>query len=169
MQAIASIVANVEREFLGGEVESEVEAENEGSGEASTSGVAAQQIEEEEKEAKEDEDKEEEEQAEKGPVNGQDQAIIAEEKALSMASVPVDRHERLLSLVWVPVTLCLILYVNFFHWRANMDLDNPDAYEVVVRFFMQPNMAMHFMAAIGAYTLVSLFSKPTVLRLFPVF
>ena len=76
------------------------------------------------------------------------------------ATYALDHHDRLLATVFTPVVLCLLLYLNFFHWRANVDSSKPDAYEVLVRFWMQPNMALHVLLAIGMSSLMQLLAPP---------
>lgn len=54
------------------------------------------------------------------------------------------------------LVFCLMTsaYMSFFAWRANLDISNPLFKGVVERFWMQTDMGVAFMAAIGYHTAV---------------
>lgn len=44
---------------------------------------------------------------------------------------------------------CLVFYMVFFNWRANLDLSNPLLAGVQERFWMQPNLLFAMAAGVG--------------------
>eukprot|EP00041_Stephanoeca_diplocostata_P028814 m.833253 g.833253 ORF g.833253 m.833253 type:complete len:339 (+) comp23442_c0_seq5:451-1467(+) len=48
---------------------------------------------------------------------------------------------------------CLVFYMAFFNWRANLDLANPLLAGVQERFWMQPNLLFALAAGVGATAL----------------